>query len=311
MIRNAIGGAMAMILILLCSCSTQSGRDNPPPPPGVMAVTVDDIPRHGTLPPGMTRLEVHRQMIAALQAEGVSAYGFVNGGPAQQTPDNVAALELWAAAMPVGNHTWSHANLDEVTTKAYEQEIARNEPVLARLSPDRDWRWFRFPYLAEGTDPGKRAKIRKYLAERGYRIAAVTTDFSDYAYNDPYARCVAKGDDAAIVALENEYLEAAHDDALASQEMAKALYGTDIPQVLLTHVGAFDARMFPRLLKQYREMGFRFVTLEEAQNHPYYAEDNDPSLPGGRTSLESRMYGKDLKPPPKRTPKLDLEAVCK
>ncbi len=121
---------------------------------------------------------------------------------------------------------------------------------------------------------------------------------------------MAKGDDAAIVALETEYLEAAHDDALASQEMAKALYGTDIPQVLLTHVGAFDARMFPRLLKQYREMGFRFVTLEEAQNHPYYAEDNDPSLPGGRSSLESKMHGKDLKPPPKRTPKLDLEALC-
>ena len=29
---------------------------------------------------------------------------------------------------------------------------------------------------------------------RGYRIAAVTMDFSDWAYNDPYARCAAKGD---------------------------------------------------------------------------------------------------------------------
>ena len=35
--------------------------------------------------------------------------------------------------------------------------------------------------------------------------------------------------------------------------------------------------MFPRTLALYREMGFRFVSLEEAQNHPAYAGDNDPA----------------------------------
>jgi peptidoglycan/xylan/chitin deacetylase (PgdA/CDA1 family) len=275
-----------------------------------MVITVDDIPRHGVLPPGETRLGVTRGIVAALEADGVPAYGFVNGEHAEQTADSAAALQEWSEAFPVGNHTWSHASLDAVTTQQFRREIVRDEPLLERLSHGRDWGWFRYPYLAEGIDPSKRSAIRQYLADSGYRIAAVTVDFRDFAYNTPYARCVAKGDDKAIAALENEYLDAAHDSALNAQKMAKALYGTDIPQVLLTHVGAFEARMFPRLLNLYREMGFRFVTLPEAQNHPYYADDNDPSLPTAHWGLESKVRANGLRPPPKRTPTLDLDTIC-
>jgi peptidoglycan/xylan/chitin deacetylase (PgdA/CDA1 family) len=310
MIRSASGGALVMILILLCSCSTQLGFAHSPPSSGLMAITVDDIPRHGVMPRGETRLEISRGIVAALKARGVPAYGFVNGEHAEETPDNAAALHLWSDAFPVGNHTWSHASLDTVTTQQYRREIVRNEPLLERLSHGRDWGWFRYPYLAEGNDPAQRSAIREYLASSGYRIAAVTIDFSDFAYNDPYTRCVAKGDDKAIVALETEYLEAAHDAALASQEMARTLYGADMPQVLLTHVGVFEARMFPRLLDLYREMGFRFVTLAEAQNHPYYADDNDPGLRWAGWGLEASVRAKGLQPPAKRTPKLDLDTVC-
>ena len=45
--------------------------------------------------------------------------------------------------------------------------------------------------------------------------------------------------------------------------MAQALYGRDIPYVLLLHIGAFDAR----LLASYQSRGFRFVTLVEAAPH--------------------------------------------
>ena len=310
MIRNATGGALAMSFTLLCSCSLQPSLAHPPKPSALMAITVDDIPRHGELQPGVTWHEVSQEIVSALQAEGAPAYGFVNGANAEQNRDTVAALRQWSEAFPVGNHTWSHANLDAVTASEYRREIVRNEVLLERLSHGRDWGWFRYPDLAVGTDPAKRSAIRQYLARNGYRIAAVTIDFGDLAYNDPYARCVAKGDQEAIAALEKEYLDSAHDSAVVSQEMAKALYGADIPHVLLTHVGVFEARMYPRLLNLYREMGFRFVTLGQAQNHPHYAEDNDPGLPAAPSGLEPKMDGKGLKPPPKRAPTLDLDTIC-
>jgi peptidoglycan/xylan/chitin deacetylase (PgdA/CDA1 family) len=222
----------------------------------------------------------------------------------------MAALEYWAANFPVANHGWLHLNLNKVTVEQYQEEISLNEALLARLSPQSDWRWFRYPFLAEGDDPAKRLAIRSHLVGRGYKIAAVTMDFSDWAYNDPYARCAAKGDSAAIAALEKEWLAAARHRALAARKMAKELYGRDIPYVLLTHVGALDARMFPRMIKLYQEMGFRIVPLEEAQRDPVYAQDNDPSLPQQPWTLEGRMAARGLPLPPARTPAVDLNSIC-
>jgi hypothetical protein len=44
-----------------------------------LAVTVDDLPRMGTLPAGESRIEIARQMIRTLKANGISSYGFANG----------------------------------------------------------------------------------------------------------------------------------------------------------------------------------------------------------------------------------------
>ena len=45
------------------------------------------------------------------------------------------------------------------------------------------------------------------------------------------------------------------------------------------HVTAMSARMLPRLLQLYRDAGFRFVSLSEAQADPAYRAYTDPSLP--------------------------------
>src|SRR5258707_9083410 len=108
------------------------------------------------------------------------------------------------------------------------------------------WHWFRFPFVAEGDAPEKNAGIRAFLAQRGYKIAAVTMSFGDYMWNEPYARCKAKGDEKALASLESSYLAAADDSLGYSREMSRALYGREIPYVLLMHIGAFDAEMLPR-----------------------------------------------------------------
>jgi hypothetical protein len=45
-----------------------------------LAITMDDLPVHGTLPPGETRLSVAQKILAAFKAAGVpEVYGFING----------------------------------------------------------------------------------------------------------------------------------------------------------------------------------------------------------------------------------------
>ncbi|MGD0098483.1 MAG: polysaccharide deacetylase family protein [Terracidiphilus sp.] len=278
-----------------------------------IAFTWDDLPAHSVLPIGETRVDVGQKIIAAMkQAHMPPAYGFVNGVQTERDPLSTPVLQMWRdAGLPLGNHTWSHPNLNQNTIEDWQLDLLKNEPLLNRYMGDGDWHWIRYPYLGEGETAEKRAAVRKLLAQHGYKIAAVTMSFGDYAYNEPYARCVAKNDAAAIARLDAAYLDAASAAIGRSRAMAKALYGHDIPYVLLMHVGAFDARMLPRLIKLYRDRGFGFITLQQAEADPFYKNDLDLSLSAAPDSLEEAMIARGLPIPPGPAPSIDLDALCR
>jgi lysophospholipase L1-like esterase/peptidoglycan/xylan/chitin deacetylase (PgdA/CDA1 family) len=252
-----------------------------------IAITFDDIPAHGPLVPGQTRVDVIRAIAGALAAAKAPAFGFLNAGFGLDAPDDAAkAIAAWrAAGLPLGNHTYSHANLNTVGAAAFAADVGRNEAPLAAAAKGTDWHWFRYPFLSEGSSPAVRDAARADLRARGYRAAAVTMSFNDFSWNPVYAACSVKRDGGAIARLEASFLSDARAAALAARARAKAQVGRDIPYVLLMHVGAFDARMLPKLLALYREMGFRFVTLPDAEADPYYAPAVDLSLPGPTPSL--------------------------
>jgi lysophospholipase L1-like esterase len=277
-----------------------------------MAITFDDLPAHSTLPPGGTRIAVASKILAALQNAHVpDVYGFVNGQRLEQQPADAAVLEAWrAAGYPLGNHGWSHMNLKQSELEAFEGDVSRNEPLLTQWT-NEDWRWFRFPFLSEGDTPAKKAGIRAFLAQRGYKIAGVTMSFGDYQWNEPYARCQAKGDAQAIAWLESSFLAAADESIGYYRDISRTLYGRDIPYVLLMHVGAFDAQMLPRLLTLYESRGFKFITLAEAESDEFYREDTDLLLPPGPDTLEEVMAQRRLPLPPRATSAARLEALCR
>lgn len=293
---------LAALAFALTATAAHAAADKP-----VIAFTWDDLPAHAALPPGVTRVEVAADLLKASAEAKAPAFGFINGVQTEREPGSDAALKLWRqAGQPLGNHTWSHPNLASMTPDQFTAEIARNEPMLQDLMSGQDWRWLRYPFLSEGDTPEKRLAVRAWLAANHYKIASVTMTFGDWAFSDPYARCVAKGDQAAIAQLEKIYLDGAAAVADRSRAMAKTLYGKDIPYVLLMHGGAFEARMASRLFKLYQDKGFGFTTLEKAESHPFYRTDVDPSLPPEPTTLEDALRAKGLSVP---ADPMDLKAV--
>jgi len=294
---------IAPAALLLSACvSTEITRPQ-------VAITVDDLPVHGEFPRGETPTTVARNVIAALKAENVDAYGFINGYWTEKDPATTEVLTLWrAAGLPLANHGWSHRHLSEMSPAEFEQELIRNEPLLR--SGDEDWRWFRYPFLDEGENAEKRAAGREVLARNSYKIASVTMDFSDWAWTAPYARCRDAGDEAAVTRLEDMYMRAARDSIGYYRQLSRTAYGRDIPYVLLLHVSAFEARMLPRLLQLYRDEGFRFVSLAEAEADPAYADQIRPQLPAEPKGLEDKASRKA--PLPQRTDYQPvLQAMCR
>jgi lysophospholipase L1-like esterase len=278
-----------------------------------IAFTFDDLPAHGVLPAGESRLDVASKIIAALRQAGLPpVYGFINGERVEENPADEAVLQAWrAAGNPLGNHTWSHMNLNQHTMEDFAADIAKNEPVLKKTMGTPDWHWFRFPFLAEGDTPQKHAAVRQYLADHHYKVAAVTMSFGDYMWNEPYARCKDKGDENAVAMLKATYLAAADASIAYDRELSHTLFGRDIPYVLLMHIGALDAEMLPQLLDLYRSRGFRFVTLADAEQDSWYRPETSPGLPSETETLEGTMRARHLAPPSYMAPAVPFNTICR
>ncbi len=278
-----------------------------------VAITFDDLPEHGDLPRGVTRLKIARSIISTLKAEHLPpVYGFVNAVALEDTPDEIAVLKAWRdSGQLLGNHTYSHPMLTASAAAQYENDIARDEPLLTKLMAGQDWHWFRYPYLREGDTLEKRDAIRSYILQKGYRTAQVSLNFEDWAWNDPYARCSEKHDTRTIALLKQSYLAIADQSITVFRSITQTIYGRDISYVLLLHFGAFDAKMLPDLIALLRRRGFTFTTLPEAMKDPAYRDDPNVALPDGKTFQEQVAIARHVQFPTDSKPYKQLEATCR
>jgi peptidoglycan/xylan/chitin deacetylase (PgdA/CDA1 family) len=277
-----------------------------------LAITLDDLPLNGLLPPGVTRAETTRNVLTILKERHLPpVYGFINAKKLEGNVDAAEALKLWAAQEPVGNHTYAHMDLEQNTPEAFEREIEEDEPALELLSQKEDWHWLRYPFLHEGDTVEKRRAVRAYLQAHGYRVAQVTLDWEDYMWNTAYARCVEKGDQKAIAWLRSSYLSTASEFLDLGRAQAKLIYGHDINYVLLLHLGAFSSTILPDALDLLKKKGFKLVTLEEAESDPAYNSDPDAALHDAGTLLDQWMQVKQIKyPEHAEKPYKEVAAAC-
>jgi peptidoglycan/xylan/chitin deacetylase (PgdA/CDA1 family) len=283
-----------------------------------LAITIDDLPQNGALPPGVTRVDITRDTLAVLKKRHVPpVYGFINAKKLEGSVDAAEALKLWAAAEPFGNHTYTHIDLEANTAEAFERDLEQNEPtleLLAKPGPGKsgnDWHWLRYPYLHEGDTVEKRRAVREYLTKHGYKIAQVTLDWEDYMWNSAYARCAAKNDKKSIEWLRTSYLTTASDFLDLGRAQAKLIYGHEINYVLLMHLGAFSSTIMPDALDLLKKKGFKLVTLEEAESDPIYQGDPDIGLHDAGTLLDQMMQLKQIKYPEHvEKPYKEVQSVC-
>jgi peptidoglycan-N-acetylglucosamine deacetylase len=278
-----------------------------------LAVTVDDLPAHGVLPRTMQRVAIAQQMISVLKRQAVpEVYGFVNGGQIRDHPERADIVKIWLeAGFRVGNHTFSHLDINRVTAAEYITDVERNEAVLAELAGPRWLRIFRYPYLHEGESREKREAVQRWLAAHGYTIAQVTVTFDDWAWNSAYARCVERSADGSIEWLKRSFLDAAVRRLEWSRAVSHATFGRQIRHILLLHIGGFVAEMLDDLLSAYRKAGVTMIALDRAMADPAYQLKADSAWQGESTFLftAARAGGVNIPTVPE-IPLEKLDALC-
>lgn len=237
-----------------------------------LAITMDDLPANGNIPAQTTRMEIAQKILSTFKKHHIiGVYGLINSDTVDNTPNGLAILQVWIKeGHALGNHTFHHLDLAKRESAEYITDIRKNELNLNQLMNDKDYRYFRYPFLSEGNTQEKRDAVRNYLFKNNYKIVPVTVDFFEYEWNDPYVRCLNKHDKKSIAWLKQTYLEQANNALIIAHALSKMLFSRDIKNVLLLHINAFTAEMLDELLTNYEKQNIKFILLKYALSDPAY-----------------------------------------
>ncbi|HEX8693115.1 MAG TPA: polysaccharide deacetylase family protein [Longimicrobium sp.] len=258
-----------------------------------VAVTVDDLPVEpgGDCVPSCGE-RITAELLRVFRLHRVPAVGFVNEGKLRRggrlDPAAVALLRRWVeAGMELGNHTYSHADFHATPLADFQADVLRGEQVTRRVmgAAGRRPRWFRHPFLHTGRDLGVRGRFEAFLGRHGYRVAPVTLDNYDYVFARAYAKAANRGDARARRRIAAEYLGYMERIFAYYEAQSTALFGRNVPHVLLLHANLLNADTFDELARRLERRGYSFVTLDQAVADRAYRSADRYAGPAGITWL--------------------------
>jgi peptidoglycan/xylan/chitin deacetylase (PgdA/CDA1 family) len=239
-----------------------------------VAVTVDDFVLWDGLPmpAGVTPLGITKSMAATLTEHGVSGvYGFAHTHRLDLDPSLMAAWEAWVeAGHHLGNHTHLHAPLRWMSAAQYCADIDKAEKLIGNLIELAPERYFRYAMDMAGETEAKRGQVEDHLRDCGYRNAPITAWFGDFAWIVPYYRAVVSGDEAAQQMLRETYVSSAVGQLAAHAQLARRLFGQDVPLIWLIHGTTIATDTLGTILDAFAEQGVEFIELREAMSHPVH-----------------------------------------
>jgi peptidoglycan/xylan/chitin deacetylase (PgdA/CDA1 family) len=271
-----------LTLAIVFSLLTSFPASAQTPPQRQIAITIDDLPAANAN--SMTSAQINEmtaKLLATLQKEKVPAVGFVNERKLYklgEVDDRIKALNQWLdAGFELGNHTFGHTSLNNVTLQAWEEDIIRGETVTRMLLAQHHMkmRYFRHPYLDTGRDLQTRREAEAFLVARGYRIAPVTVDAWDWMYASVYDDARKRGDTALQQQLVASYLTYTGEVFEHCEKLSRDLFGYEPRQVLLLHANWLEADHVGELRDALRKRGYQFVTLQEALSDAAYSSPDE------------------------------------
>ena len=151
-----------------------------------IAITFDDGPHPYYTP----------QLLDGLKERGVTATFFLTGEGAEQNPEIVR--RMYEEGHLIGNHTYSHLQLNESNGERFKQELIRTNEILAEITGE-EVQYVRPPYGSWN---------RQFEKELNMIPVLWTIDPLDWCSNN--AACIAqkvcaKAEENAIILMHDQY----------------------------------------------------------------------------------------------------------
>jgi peptidoglycan/xylan/chitin deacetylase (PgdA/CDA1 family) len=264
--RSALVDSVLASALLLLACASSAAAQS-----RTVSLTFDDLPAAGTQDPSEAA-SYNRRILNSLAKHHAPAIGFVNEDRVIKLNAGPILYQWVRGGLDLGNHTFSHADLNKLTTTQFEQEIIDGEPSIraALWSAGKVPRYLRFPFNHTGDTAAKHEAVAAFLAARGYQVAACTIDNEDYLFNEAYLRMLAKNDEASAVRLRDAYLAYTATQIDYYSGLHEQVFRRPVAHVMLFHLNRLNADLLDQLLGIFEEKHYTFVTLDAAQSDAAY-----------------------------------------
>ena len=230
-----------------------------------IAITIDDLPLVASKmnTPGNQQRSTERfaKIIQALVENNVPATGFVIAGAIEKGQWQFLE-QFHQAGFTIGNHTYSHKNLNQMAADSYIADVDRADKILAPLMTET--KYFRYPYLAEGNKKTKPI-VLDYLTSHNYVVAPVTIDSKDFEFNEQLYKIPYRAREGAIGKLKARYLSYIWQQTLKAEKRAN---GKPVKQILLIHANLLNSYALGDIIQLYKNNGYQLITLTEALKNP-------------------------------------------
>lgn len=251
----------------------------------LICITFDDLPvvraRNR-----IDRLMIADQILGVLDEFEISAAGFVVGN---NIKEGDGIVESWLeAGHTIGNHTYSHPDLNEIPVGLYKADIAKGcEAIDDLLSKyKQEGHYFRYPYLHRGNNYDTKQDVSEYLSDEDYTVVPVSIDTDDYAFNLQYEKIYEISDSIEFIRLGNEYIDHILERLDAAEDLADEIIGRPIKHIILLHANRLNSDFLADILTEFATLGYRFVPLDLALTDPVYRMAESYVGPQGLSVLE-------------------------
>jgi peptidoglycan/xylan/chitin deacetylase (PgdA/CDA1 family) len=257
-----------------------------------VAITFDDLPVVCQCTNDQERMEITEKLIATFKYYKMPVLAVVNEQKLESNgtvdPNRVALLQKWLdAGFELGNHGYSHKDINEISFEEYKNEILKGERVTKALAQKtgQRFRFYRHPYLSAGDNLQIRHDLDVFLKSHNYSIAPNTITYQDYIFSGAYETALRKEDTVMVRRIRDAYLPYTLGRWEAAEKQSVELFGREIKQILMVHANLINADMFADVAKLMQDRGYVFISIDEALKDPAYARPDTFSGEVGVTWL--------------------------
>lgn len=168
----------------------------------------------------------------------------------------------------IGNHTCTHARLDEVGYEKFIGDIKKADSLLSNLS--LDGRYFRFPFFNEGTDVVLRNKVRTWLIQNNYRSISSTLENEDPIFSAKINEAKGRGNKIDYSQLKKIFLKHVLDGVDFYDALSLKMLNRPVKHNILLHDKDATVLFIDDLVKELRLRGWTIISAQEMVDDPIF-----------------------------------------